>query len=58
VVRPGDLVLVPDEARNRDGVFLDDRSLEDVEKALGARVEDRWDSLLQDRAAAAVGDAA
>jgi len=53
-VREGDLVLVPDEARNRDGVFLDDRTLEDVAEALGTRVLDRWDALLQDRDDAAV----
>jgi len=47
-VRPGDLVLIPDECRNADGVFLDDLTLADLETELGVPVSDSWDPLLQD----------
>lgn len=47
-VRSRDLVLVPDEARNSEGVFLDDLTLDGLAGRLGVPVEDRWDSLLQD----------
>ena len=37
-----------DEARNTDGVFLDDRTLEDLVQELGVPVVDAWQPLLQD----------
>ena len=45
VTRPGDLVLVPDEAVNPDGLFLDDATLPEVEKALETRVAAGWQPL-------------
>jgi NifB/MoaA-like Fe-S oxidoreductase len=47
-VRPGDLVLVPDEAVNGDGVFLDDLRPQDLSRELGVPVAASWDSLLAD----------
>jgi NifB/MoaA-like Fe-S oxidoreductase len=45
-VRPGDLVLVPDEAINENGVFLDDLAPEDLERELGVPVVASWAPLL------------
>jgi putative radical SAM enzyme (TIGR03279 family) len=47
-VRPGDLVLVPDEAVNEDGVFLDERTPADLERELGVPVGTSWDLLFCD----------
>jgi putative radical SAM enzyme (TIGR03279 family) len=45
-VRPGDLVLVPDEAVNEDGIFLDDRTPADLSRELGVEVVAGWEPLL------------
>ncbi len=44
-VAPGDLVLVPDESVNEDGVFLDDLSPEDLAGELGVGVVPGWHPL-------------
>ncbi len=46
-VRPGDIVLVPDEAINENGVFLDDLSPADLERELGVEVAASWSPLLE-----------
>jgi putative radical SAM enzyme (TIGR03279 family) len=48
-VRPGDLVLVPDEALSEKGVFLDDLRPEDLARELGVPVEASWNPLLTER---------
>ena len=45
-VRPGDLVLVPDESVNEDGVFLDDLAPGDLARELGVEVEASWAPIL------------
>jgi len=45
-VRPGDLVLVPDESVNEDGVFLDDLTPADLARELGVEVVPSWGPLL------------
>ncbi len=47
-VAAGDLVLVPDEAINDKGIFLDELSPADLSRELGVPVEGGWDSLLRD----------
>ena len=44
-VRPGDLVLIPNECLNPEGLFLDDMTLPDVQSRLGVPVEAHWDSV-------------
>jgi NifB/MoaA-like Fe-S oxidoreductase len=51
-VGTGDLVLVPDESVNENGVFIDDLSPRDLAGELGADVVPSWDPIL------AAGDAA
>jgi putative radical SAM enzyme (TIGR03279 family) len=46
LVRSGDLVLVPDEAVNERGVFLDDLRPEDLARELGVEVGADWSALL------------
>jgi putative radical SAM enzyme (TIGR03279 family) len=47
-VTPGqDLVLVPDEAVNENGVFLDDLTPADLERELGVPVAASWDPILE-----------
>ena len=45
-MRPGDLVLVPDESINENGVFLDDLTPADLERELGVPVAASWAPLL------------
>jgi putative radical SAM enzyme (TIGR03279 family) len=45
-VRPGDLVLVPDEAVNENGVFIDDLSPGDLAAELGVDIVPSWDPIL------------
>jgi putative radical SAM enzyme (TIGR03279 family) len=45
-VRPGDLVLVPDESVNEDGVFLDDLTPADLARELGVDVVPSWEPIL------------
>jgi len=51
--REGDLVLIPDEAVNPEGLFLDDLTLEDLRRELPGVVECSWSGLLQDEEEAA-----
>ena len=46
LVREGDLVLVPDEAVNENGVFLDDLAPEDLQRELKVEVAAGWHPLL------------
>ncbi len=45
-VRPGDLVLVPDESVSAEGVFLDDLAPADLARELGVEVASSWDPVL------------
>ena len=45
-VRPGDLVLIPDETINENGVFLDDLSPRDLTRELGVDVIPSWNPIL------------
>ena len=45
-VRPGDLVLIPDETINENGVFLDDLSPRDLSRELGVDVIPSWNPIL------------
>ncbi|NNF05380.1 MAG: DUF512 domain-containing protein [Candidatus Eisenbacteria bacterium] len=45
-VQAGDIVLIPDEALNQDGVFLDDWTMPQLEKEMGVPIFNSWDPLL------------
>ncbi len=45
-VRPGDMVLIPDETINENGVFLDDLSPRDLARELGVDVIPSWSPIL------------
>jgi putative radical SAM enzyme (TIGR03279 family) len=46
VAKPGDLVLVPDEAVNERGIFIDDVRPEDIARELNVDVAGSWEPLL------------
>ena len=48
-MRPGDLMLIPDETVNENGVFLDDLSPHDLAGELGVEVVPSWDPILAAR---------
>lgn len=49
LVKPGDLVLVPDESVNENGSFLDDLTPETLSRELGVPVEHSWEPILETR---------
>ena len=46
IAKPGDLVLVPDEAVNERGIFIDDVRPEDIARELDVDVAASWEPLL------------
>ena len=46
IAKPGDLVLIPDEAVSERGVFIDDVRPEDIARELGVEVAASWEPLL------------
>lgn len=46
--KPGDLVLVPDEAVNERGMFIDDVCPKDIARELSVEVEASWGALLEE----------